>query len=576
MAGMATTIQRPQRWDSPFGPDMTDADVKRILSLKPFSDMDVDRFPANQSLADIIKNDMRLIRYNDGDIVVRAGDYGNSAFLVVSGEAHVALPPGLPEEMLGRSSEQPRGVFAALSQLWKNPRYPEVRDTKRYSSGSSGATGTRGQDQDARIFLQDVPAVLDKHRTATISAGEMFGEIAALGRTQRTATVFAAGEAELLEIRWQGFKEIRRRVDDFRKHVDNLYRKNSLTAHLQAMPMFSHLSDDIIEKIAKETLFETYGNFDWHTSYNRLSEGSSQERLAREPIIVAEGDYPDGLLLVRSGFARISKSVNNGHRTLQYIGRGNVFGLPEIIHNWRKEDSKPLQTSLRALGYTDILRVPTSIIEELLLPTLTTETIDSLAGSGEDLESTGEMDSAGATDLDPGMLEFLVENRYINGSATMLIDLDRCVRCDECVVACSKGHDNNPRFNRHGRTYDHYMVANACMHCADPVCMIGCPTGAIHRSSSAGQVVINDDTCIGCATCANSCPYDNIRMVDVRDQAGSFIVDATMNVPIAKATKCDLCVDQLGGPACQRACPHDALKRTDMEDLRSLADWLDR
>ena len=71
MAGIATTIQRPQRWDSPFGSDMTDADVKRILSLKPFSDMDVDRFPANQSLADIIKNDMRLIDYNDGDIVVR-------------------------------------------------------------------------------------------------------------------------------------------------------------------------------------------------------------------------------------------------------------------------------------------------------------------------------------------------------------------------------------------------------------------------------------------------------------------------------------------------------------------------
>ena len=57
MADTATTIQRPQRWDSPFGPEMTDADVKRILSLKPFSDMDVDRFPANQSLADIIKND---------------------------------------------------------------------------------------------------------------------------------------------------------------------------------------------------------------------------------------------------------------------------------------------------------------------------------------------------------------------------------------------------------------------------------------------------------------------------------------------------------------------------------------
>ena len=84
----------------------------------------------------------------------------------------------------------------------------------------------------------------------------MFGEIAALGRTQRSATVFAQGEAELLEIRWQGFREIRKRNDEFRKHVDNLYRQRSLTVHLQATPMFEHISEDIIAKIADETLFE--------------------------------------------------------------------------------------------------------------------------------------------------------------------------------------------------------------------------------------------------------------------------------------------------------------------------------
>ena len=574
MADTTTTIQRPQRWDSPFGPEMTDADVKRVLALEPFCNMDPERFPTSQSLAGVIKNDTRLIRYDDGDIVVRAGDYGNSAFLVVSGETHVVLPPGLPEEMLGRATEKTKGIVEAVSQLWKNSKYPEVRDHNRYEDGS--ATGTRGNDQHARIFLQDVPKVLNEHRTATLGPGEMFGEIAALGRTQRTATVFAVGDAELLEIRWQGLKELRRRVDEFRKHVDSLYRQRSLTVHLQAIPMLAHLSDEVIEKIADETLFENYGNFDWHTSYNRLTEGRPEERLAREPVIVAEGDYPDGLLLIRSGFGRISKSVNNGHRTLQYIGSGNVFGLPEILHNWRHDDSRPLQTSLRALGYTDILRVPTKIIEELVLPTLTDEALSQLAGPAHPANSSDDVNASGTEDLDAGMLEFLVEYRYINGSATMLIDLDRCVRCDECVIACANGHNNNPRFNRHGRRYDHYMVANACMHCADPVCMIGCPTGAIHRSSSSGQVIINDDTCIGCSTCANSCPYDNIRMVDVRDHNGAFILDEAMSAPIVKATKCDLCVDQLGGPACQRACPHDALKRTDMSDLGSLADWLDR
>ena len=69
------------------------------------------------------------------------------------------------------------------------------------------------------------------------------------------------------------------------------------------------------------------------------------------------------------------------------------------------------------------------------------------------------------------------------------------------------------------------MVANACMHCADPVCMIGCPTGAIHRSELGGMVVINDDTCIGCATCANSCPYNNIRMVEIGDLDGTPLMD---------------------------------------------------
>jgi Fe-S-cluster-containing hydrogenase component 2 len=37
-----------------------------------------------------------------------------------------------------------------------------------------------------------------------------------------------------------------------------------------------------------------------------------------------------------------------------------------------------------------------------------------------------------------------------------------------------------------------------------------------------------------------------------------------------------LCFDQPGGPACQRACPHDALQRFDMQDRPTLAGWLNR
>jgi Fe-S-cluster-containing hydrogenase component 2 len=63
-------------------------------------------------------------------------------------------------------------------------------------------------------------------------------------------------------------------------------------------------------------------------------------------------------------------------------------------------------------------------------------------------------------------------------------------------------------------------------------------------------------------------------MVEIRDRRGRPIFDELSHAPIRKATKCDLCIDQLGGPACERACPHDALRRMDMGDLPKLARWL--
>jgi Fe-S-cluster-containing dehydrogenase component len=172
-------------------------------------------------------------------------------------------------------------------------------------------------------------------------------------------------------------------------------------------------------------------------------------------------------------------------------------------------------------------------------------------------------------------MEFLTQNRLFNGTESMVIDLDRCTRCDDCVRACASTHGGNPRFLRHGPIHDHLMVAQACMHCADPICMIGCPTGAIHRDSFGGEVVINPDTCIGCTACANNCPYGSIRMVETRDEDGQPLV-AKDQKPLLKATKCDLCLDQIGGPACVRACPHDALDRLDLNTLAPLTAWLAR
>jgi len=269
----------------------------------------------------------------------------------------------------------------------------------------------------------------------------------------------------------------------------------------------------------------------------------------------------DGLIMIRNGFARVSRRHGDGEQTIAYFGKGQTFGLRELSHNWQTGDQRPWSLNLRAVGYVDILKIPVSAVEQLVLPNFTTGQLPPLLPNPESISDRRR--APREKTLDPNLMEFLVGRRYINGTQAMVIDLHRCTRCDDCVRACATAHDNNPRFVRHGEKHDRWMIANACMHCMDPVCMIGCPTGAIGRFEETGVVTINDATCVGCSTCANSCPYDNIRMVEINNQGGLPILAAD-KTPVLKATKCDLCSSQPTGPACQNACPHDALARIDL------------
>ena len=573
---MSVSVQRPQRWDVPFGEDMTPGSVVPLLQMEPFRSMEAKRFPKHCSLPDILLNDARVVQYQSGDIIVREGDYGNSAFLIMQGAVRVTLQ-SLPDEMLGRKQMSQSGWLAALGNLLSGTRYPEVR---RYGEAQlDKSLGVRSVGDESQIFLQDVPGVLDEFNTLQLGAGEFFGEVSALSRNPRSATVFADVPTTLLEIRWQGLRELMRRDPAIQQHVVELYRANSLFSQLRNTPILRGVSDEGVQEITAATEFESYGEFEWQAKYRKIQKHDARSRIAAEPIICEEGHYANGLVIVRSGFARLSRKYGHGDLTMAYLGKGQLYGWDELIYNAVNRAQVPLQRTLRAVGYVDILRIPTNVVEKHVLPTLSDQSIQhaekivttSLEANAHDAQSVSD---SPISDIDTGFIEFIVENRLMNGTQAMLINTDRCTRCDDCVRACATSHDNNPRFIRHGLTYDNWMVANACMQCVDPVCMIGCPTGAIGRDEVTGNVLINDLTCIGCSTCSNACPYHNIRMVEVRSSSGAFILDEQTRSPIVKATKCDLCVDHWGGPACQRACPHDALVRIDMNDVPNLYEHL--
>lgn len=587
MTVKSVEVERPDRWDHPLSASMRIEDVDWLLSQPPFCLMDQERFARNTPLADVLLNDSRLLHLQPGDVIFREGSYGGTAYLVLSGNVRIFLT-----QLLAQSAPTTRSSWLSLlsKTLRQGRRLPSGRaDARRQARGarvvaaapiSPSELGYRGEGTETRIFLQDVPRAIADHATASVETGELFGEMAAVTRSPREFTAVAETETILLEIRWQGLKLLKQ-DPAFRQLLDERYRSGVLRSHLRETLLFRFIPEDSLQQVIESARLESFGSLEWYAEYRQRSKQPARERIAAEPLIAEEGCYAAGLWIVRGGFARLSRRQGAGHRTLAYLGKGQVFGLRELAHNFHHAEHAPLpyQETLRAIGYVDALCIPKQTVCEHILPFVRQADLPPPLLSARYQFGQPVVDAPLDTrehNVETGLLEFLVDQRLMNGRQTMIIDTERCTRCDDCVRACATTHGGTPVFVREGPQYGRWLFAHACMHCEDPVCMIGCPTGAIHRDHESGLVQINAQTCIGCKSCAESCPYDNIRMIASSDSLGRARLDQASGLPILQASKCDLCSGNGGRPACQSACPHDALVRIDLSDIGQVSQWVEK
>jgi len=175
--------------------------------------------------------------------------------------------------------------------------------------------------------------------------------------------------------------------------------------------------------------------------------------------------------------------------------------------------------------------------------------------------------------------DFLEQGLYL-AQSLLVLDLERCTRCDECTKACADTHDGVTRLVRDGLRFDKYLVASSCRSCMDPYCLVGCPVDAIHRNGDSLEIEI-EDYCIGCGLCADNCPYGNINMhgfpkqeVDEKGKLRTVYQDRSDGRRTAvvqqRATTCDLCRSIDGKPSCVHACPHNAAFRMTGPELYQL------
>jgi CRP-like cAMP-binding protein/Fe-S-cluster-containing hydrogenase component 2 len=485
-----------------------------------------------------------LHRYRKGQTVCVEGEFGSTAYYIVSGTVEISI-----QNPLAHLRTSPAGgLFGRSMARMKSFLLNDGQD-KRAEAHDRKFIGI-----DANVDLPMTKPI------AELGPGELFGEMTCRTFQPRSATVIAREDCLMVEMlrvildMLVGTRQISEaskatakavkvptfKGTSFKAQMDEKYRQRSLETHLRSVPLFGSVGEEFLRYLKDKVELVSYNQND---------------------VICKEGEEADAFYLIRSGMVRVSQAMPGGDMVRTYLSRGDFFGEIGLLRSIKRI------ATCSALDAVDVVKVP-GVEFNLML--------EKFPGVRAQLEPVAEARMAATKSrvIPPGLrLDDYLNQGLFEAQNLLLIDLDNCTRCDACVQACAKAHDGISRLLRDGLRYDHFLVATACRSCRDPLCMTQCPVGSIRRKENL-EIII-EDWCIGCGKCAELCPYGNINMhpLEVVKEVRTEVKSANPNIPPTvkiekkkstayKANTCDLCT-QLSVPSCVYACPHDAAKRVD-------------
>ena len=447
--------------------------------------------------------------FRKGEVICREGEYGSTAFYILEGTAQVAISTPIAHV---KTQGGAKGLFKRLKSTLvgrdDDKREEEARD--------------RSIPIDASVDLSYGNPV------AQLGPGDLFGEMTCMNFYPRSATVRAETDVVAFEM-LRNVLDIMLKNKTFRAQIDQNYRRRALETHLRGVPMFADLSPDFIA---------------------RLKESVELLRFAPGQVIAQQGETADSFYLVRIGFVKISEEYPGGELVLAYLSRGDYFGEIGLLGGGVRT------ATCTALDHVEVVRISGGDFLEMIAKFPSVRTGLEAVAAERRAANEQRMQMVSNVSIDQFLSQGLMEAQSL-----LVLDLQKCTRCDACVNACADAHDGVTRLVREGLRFENFLIATSCRQCRDPLCMVGCPVGAIRRRNSL-EVII-EDWCIGCGLCARNCPYGNINLhpfdVMVEDLQHAGRKKAVVQ---QKATSCDLCTN-LKEPSCVYACPHDAAHRVD-------------
>jgi CRP-like cAMP-binding protein/Fe-S-cluster-containing hydrogenase component 2 len=444
-----------------------------------------------------------------GEIICREGEFGSTAFYILEGTVEILINTPIAHV------QQEDGAGSWFSRIRS-----KLSDRQQH---------TRTEESGRRYIPIDAPVDLPYDKPiAELAAGDLFGEMTCMSFHPRSATVRAKTDVVVLEM-LRNVLDILQKNKTFRAELDRKYRQRALETHIKSVPVFSSMPADFIAYLRDRV------------ELIRYSPGE---------VIVRQGDAADAFYLVRLGFVKVSERHPGGDVVLNYLGRGSYFGEMGLLGGGVRT------ATCTALDHVDVVRIAGGDFNLMLskFPAIR-------AGLEQVARDRADMNRRRVASTEHVPITDFLNQGLMEAQSLLLLDLEKCTRCDQCVRACADAHDGVTRLVREGLRFDKYLVATSCRSCRDPLCMVGCPVGSIRRRNS--MEIIIEDWCIGCGLCARNCPYGNLNLhpftVQVPDPAQPARMIATTK---KKATGCDLCMEH-AEPSCVYACPHDAAHRVE-------------
>jgi Fe-S-cluster-containing hydrogenase component 2 len=373
-----------------------------------------------------------------------------------------------------------------------------------------------------------------------LGPGELVGEMSCINSYPRLATACAATqEVVVLEMMSNMLDMVRNSM--FRSEFERKHRRRALDVLLPDNEVFTSLKETFIK---------------------RLHENARLERYGPGETICREEESADAFYLIAIGFVRVSRTYPRGDFVAARLTPGNFFGEMALLD---KKEKKHHYTC-KAVHHVDVVRIDAKDFEAMMEEH--PKIHERLKAIAKEREESNRKHLEEFSRYKPGKVELGLEE----AQSLLVLDLDKCTRCDQCVIACEHTHNGTTRLIRDGRRVDHYLVASACRHCHDPLCMV-CHWNAITRDEKheSRAVVIEPALCVGCGRCAVGCPYGNIKLFDSNGLVPyAALEDPTQRTDLkATATSCDLCHDY-EVPNCVFACPHDAAKRRTAAEFQQI------